>query len=194
MKIGFMASHGGSAAQYLIGAANSGALAADIGPLITNNPKSEISRWCSTNGVDVHYISARSHPDEAMRDAAMLEVFTSSGTELVVLSGYMKKIGTQMLTHYRHKILNIHPSLLPKFGGKGMYGDQVYEAVLAAQETTTGASVQSINEEYDQGPVLAQAIVPIAVGETVATLKKKVQALEGGLYLKVIRELASNAS
>jgi phosphoribosylglycinamide formyltransferase-1 len=101
----------------------------------------------------------------------------------------MKKIGKTTLTEYSNKILNIHPSLLPKHGGKGLFGDKVHQSVIASGDSQSGATVQFINEEYDEGPIFSQQIVEVVKGETVETLKAKVQAIEGELYLNSIKKI-----
>ena len=89
-----------------------------------------------------------------------------AGADLVILSGYMRKLGSETLGVYARRILNIHPALLPKFGGQGMYGRRVHEAVLAAGEAQSGATVHLVDAEYDQGPTVAQAAVPVETGDT----------------------------
>lgn len=111
-------------------------------------------------------------------------------TDLIVLSGYMKKIGPATVTTFKDRILNIHPSLLPKHGGKGLYGDKVHESVLASGDKVSGATVQLINEEYDEGPVLVQQEVPVLENDSVESLKQRVQKIEGSLYISAIAKMA----
>jgi len=191
MKLGFLASHGGSAARYIISAARSGEINSTIGPVITNNACSAIRSWCRTNNVDVHYISRKTHPQNAVCDTAILSVLTAAKVDLVVLSGYMKKVGPTTLNHYRNRILNIHPSLLPQYGGQGMYGDRVHKAVLASSDKATGATVQFINADYDEGPVVAQETITVETTDTVASLRDKLKFIEGPLYVRVINKLES---
>ncbi|PKM35544.1 MAG: phosphoribosylglycinamide formyltransferase, partial [Gammaproteobacteria bacterium HGW-Gammaproteobacteria-10] len=153
MKISFLASHGGSSARKIIETIENGELPGfEIGILITNNKDSAIYDWCLTHGIEVFHISSKTHSDN--EDQAIKKVLQSAGTEFIVLSGYMKKIGPQTLSAYTGKILNIHPSLLPKFGGRGMYGDFVHAAVLEAGETVSGATVHFVTDAYDEGPLL----------------------------------------
>jgi phosphoribosylglycinamide formyltransferase-1 len=105
----------------------------------------------------------------------------------------MRLIGPVMIERFGNRILNIHPALLPKFGGKGMYGDRVHEAVLAAGESESGASVHLVDSEYDHGRVLSQAVAPVLPGDTLETLRARVRALEGPLYVETLRALASGA-
>lgn len=189
MKISFLASHGGSAARHLINKARTGELGVEIGAVITNNRDSVIYQWCHDNAVAVRHISGVTHPDEEQKDRAIHDALVDASTDIIVLSGYMKKIGPLTLSRYANRILNIHPSLLPKHGGKGFYGDRVHESVLRSGDRESGATVHYINEEYDEGPVIAQMKVSLSPDETLNSLKTKVQAMEGELYLQSIKTL-----
>jgi len=194
MKISFLASHGGTAARHIITAIRRNELDAEIGIVITNNVNANINYWCHQNSIKIAYISGKTHPLESEKDKAICNTLIHAKTDLIVLSGYMKKIGTITLTEYSNRILNIHPSLLPKHGGKGLFGDRVHESVLRSGDSQTGATVQFINEEYDEGPIILQQIVDVVKGETVNTLKQKVQAIEGELYLNSIKKIIHNST
>ncbi len=187
MKISFLASHGGSAAKYIITAIREKNLDAQIGIVITNNKNSDIYHWCIDNAVEVVYLSGNTHPIEEEKDRVIHQKLLAAGTDLIVLSGYMKKIGPVTLAEFSNKILNIHPSLLPRHGGKGLYGDRVHDSVLKAGDKQSGATVHFINEEYDEGPIVAQKTINVVDGETIASLKTKVQAIECELYLNSIK-------
>lgn len=191
MKISFLASHGGSSAKYIISAIKAQTLAGfEIGILITNNKTTAIYPWCLEQGIEVLHISGQTHQhneDQAIKDALL-----NAETDIVVLSGYMKKIGPQTLAAFSNKILNIHPSLLPKHGGHKMYGDYVHAAVLAQGENESGASVQVINEVYDAGPVLLQKMVPVLADDTVDSLGSRVRAVEGELYINALKKWQAN--
>ncbi|WP_442497681.1 phosphoribosylglycinamide formyltransferase [Methylobacter sp. sgz302048] len=189
MKISFIASHGGSSARHIIAAIEQKALAAELGVVITNNSDSAILRWCQEQHIPVHLINAKTHPDPESEDLAIMNTLTEAQTDLVVLSGYMKKIGPHTLARFNGHILNIHPALLPKHGGHGLYGDRVHEAVLKSGDTVSGASVHLINERYDEGPVLKQSHVPVLPDDTVASLRARVQATEGDLYLETLKDI-----
>ena len=184
MIISFLASHGGSSAKAIIAAMGAGDIAAAPGILITNNADSAIHRWCLDNNFPVRHISAQSHDDA---DAAILAALLEAGTNIVVCSGYMKKIGPLTLQAFAGNILNIHPSLLPKYGGKGMYGDRVHEAVLKAGDDVSGATVHIVTADYDDGPVLGQSRVDVTPNDTVESLRQKVQATEPDLYVKCLK-------
>lgn len=189
MKISFIASHGGSSAKRIIAAIENKTLAAELGVVITNNFDSAILRWCEQQQIPVYLINAKTHPDPEKEDLAIMHTLLEAQTDLVVLSGYMKKIGPHTLARFNGRILNIHPALLPKHGGQGLYGDRVHEAVLKSGDTVSGASVHLVNDRYDEGPVLNQSRVPVFPDDTVATLRAKVQATEGDLYLETLRKI-----
>jgi phosphoribosylglycinamide formyltransferase-1 len=192
MKISFLASHGGSAAKHIIMAIREKHLDARIGIVITNNKNSDIYRWCIENTIEVAYLSGSTHPIEEEKDREIYQRLRTARSNIIVLSGYMKKIGAITLAGYSNKILNIHPSLLPMHGGKGLYGDSVHESVLRSGDKKSGATVHFINAEYDEGPIVLQKTVDVVEGETIESLKTKVQAIENELYLNSIQQVIQN--
>ncbi len=189
MIISFLASHGGSSAKAIITAIRNGKLAANVGILITNNRDAAILHWCLDNEVNVRHISSKTHRGEENADEAISTVLQEAGTDIVLCSGYMKAIGPNTLAAFPSRILNIHPALLPKHGGKGMYGDRVHEAVLAAGETVTGASVHYVTAGIDEGPCILQQQVEVLPTDTVESLRTRVQAIEPDLYLAALRKI-----
>lgn len=112
---------------------------------------------------------------------------------MVVLSGYMRKLGPQTVQRYRGRILNVHPALLPKHGGQGMYGDRVHTQVLASGDQVSGATVHLVDEEYDHGMTIAQRTVPVLPNDTVESLSSRVRAVEPLLLVSTIRDIAVGA-
>jgi len=135
-------------------------------------------------------MSSSTHPDADELDAAMLQVLQRANADCVVLAGFMKKVGPRTLAAFSGRILNTHPALLPKFGGQGMYGRRVHEAVLAAGETRTGVSVHLVTADYDAGPVIAQTEVPVHAGESVEALAQRVQAVEREFLVRTLQNIA----
>ena len=180
--ISFLASHGGSSAKFLLNAMQDGTLAAQPGIVVTNNRDSPIFHWCLEHGVPVRHISSKTHRGAELADEAIASVLQQADTDLLVCSGYMKVIGPQLLLHFAGRILNIHPALLPRHGGKGMYGDRVHAAVLAA-------TVHLVEAGVDEGPVLQQVRVPVLPDDTVDSLRQRVQAVEPALYLEAVQGL-----
>ena len=117
--------------------------------------------------------------------------FKQHEVDLILLSGYMKKVGSLTLANYKNRILNIHPALLPKYGGQGMYGDRVHQAVLQHGENQSGASVHIVTAQYDQGPVLKQKTVCISTDESIASLREKIKNIEGQLYVDTLTSIVA---
>ena len=122
----------------------------------------------------------------AADENALLELLDRARIDWVVLAGYLRRIPPGVVRRYRNRILNIHPALLPAYGGKGMYGERVHRAVLEAGERKSGASVHLVDEEYDRGPVVAQAEVTVEPGDTPATLAARVLEVEHRLLPAVV--------
>jgi len=194
MKISFLASHGGSSARAIMKAIADGELNAEAGIVITNNQDSAIHQWCVDNHIPVFHISSLTHPQPGAADSAIVHTLKQANTDIVVCSGYMKKIGPDTLAGYAGRILNIHPALLPAHGGSGMYGDRVHAAVLKARESESGASVHIVDENYDEGPVIGQSRVEVTPQDSLETLRQKVQATEPGLYINCLKTFLANPS
>ncbi|MDR2581716.1 MAG: phosphoribosylglycinamide formyltransferase [Fibromonadaceae bacterium] len=120
----------------------------------------------------------------------LLSVLQSENPDLVVMSGYMRKISESVLEHFENKIINIHPSLLPAFGGKGCYGMHVHKKVIEAGVKITGLTVHFVNKDYDAGRIIAQAAVPVLPSDTPESLAERVLREEHNTYWQVIRDLA----
>src|SRR5690606_19750718 len=125
---------------------------------------------------------------------AIATVLQDAGTDLVVCSGYMKRIGAATLAAFPGRILNIHPALLPAHGGKGMYGDRVHAAVLEAGERQSGATVHVVTAGIDEGPIILQEAVAVLPGDDLAALRARVQALEPGLYLRALQRVLARGT
>ena len=122
----------------------------------------------------------------------VLSTLREHDIDFVVLAGFLARVPDNILHAYPNKIINIHPSLLPKFGGKGMYGDRVHEAVVAAGEAETGITIHYLNERFDEGEIVVQYKCPVLPQDTVADVAKKVHALEYEYYPKVIDRLLTD--
>ena len=160
---------------------------ARISLVISNNATAGILDIARSGNIPALHISQKQFETEETFVAALLETLRSHGTDLVVLAGYMKRLPPPVVHAYRNRIINIHPALLPKFGGHGMYGIHVHEAVLAAHETVSGATVHLVDEEYDRGPVLLQRTVPVLPEDTPGALAARVLVAEHQLLPDAIR-------
>lgn len=129
--------------------------------------------------------------DPSDNGTSLLEVLRRYEVDLVVLAGYMKRLPPSVVTEYHRRIINVHPGLLPEFGGAGMYGSRVHAAVLDAGVSTTGVTVHFVDDEYDHGPVIAQWRVPVRQGDTVESLGARVLDVEHQLYPRVVEMVAA---
>ena len=191
LRLGILASHTGTNLQAIIDACKSGQLDARVCAVISNNSGSGALRRARREGIPSYHLSGVTHPAEEELDSAILSVLESHDVDLVVLAGYMKRVGPRVLARYDRRILNTHPALLPRFGGEGMYGRFVHEAVLASGVETTGATVHLVDERYDHGPVIARREVPVLAGDTVDTLRARVLREEHRLYVETLRKIAA---
>jgi len=189
LHLGFLASHGGSNMQAIIDACKSGQLNANPCVVISNNSNSMALQRAKNEGIPHYQISVLTHPGP-QEDEEILRVLRHHGVDTVILAGYMKRLGPVTLRAYRGRILNIHPALLPKFGGKDMYGKRVHEAVLAAGEKVTGVTIHIVDEHYDTGPIIAQCQVPVLEGDTADSLAERVLKHEHVLFAETLQKIA----
>jgi formyltetrahydrofolate-dependent phosphoribosylglycinamide formyltransferase len=117
---------------------------------------------------------------------AMLDLLARHAVDWIVLAGYLRRIPTEVVGRYRDRILNIHPALLPRFGGPGMYGERVHRAVIEAGERTSGVTVHVVDEEYDHGPIVAQRTVPVEPQDTPESLAARILEVEHELLPEVV--------
>ena len=127
------------------------------------------------------------------KSGVVLNYLRSVAIDFVVLAGFLMKVPNDIIHAYANKIVNLHPSLLPKYGGKGMYGKRVHSAVIEARESESGISIHFVNEEYDEGAIIFQAKVSVEKGDSVEVLTKKIQQLEHRFFPKVIEQVISKS-
>jgi phosphoribosylglycinamide formyltransferase 1 len=187
--IAFFASHRGSSAYEIMKACQEGRLMAQPSLLISNNSHCLAIERAQQMHLLTYHFSSYTHPEPEALDEAILRSLTKHHVNLLILSGYMKKLGPRTLSAFRGRVLNVHPALLPKYGGKGMYGDAIHQAVLAAGDTVTGVTIHQVDEEYDHGPILAQREVAILPEDTVEILRERVLNEEAALYLDTLKKI-----
>ncbi|MEQ8288740.1 MAG: phosphoribosylglycinamide formyltransferase [Gammaproteobacteria bacterium] len=188
-NLGILVSGRGSNMRAIIDACESGRVAAEVVLVISNNADSLALQTAQEKHIATVHLSSRTHPDARELDKAMLRALQDAEVELVVLAGFMKKIGPLTLKNYKGRIINIHPSLLPDYGGKGMFGIHVHEAVLENKEQQTGVTIHLVDGEYDQGAILAQQTVPVKKGDDASTLASRVLQVEHRLYVETIQKI-----
>jgi phosphoribosylglycinamide formyltransferase 1 len=191
MRLGILASHGGSNMQAIIDATKQGVLPAEVVVVISNNAGSMAATRAATEGIAFRHLSGVTHPAPEDLDAEIGRVLAEAGVDLVVLAGYMKKVGPQTIDRFPGRIVNIHPALLPKFGGVGMYGMHVHRAVLDAGDEVTGVTVHLVDQEYDRGPIVAQCEVKVLEGDDADTLAARVLEREHAFYVETLCRIVS---
>ena len=188
-RVAVFASGGGSNFEALCNYANP---AYEIALCITNRKTAGVrDRARRLNVPCVVIDKSRASTSSAYGDF-LLQQLEKFDIELIALAGFLKMIPGNVVERYRHRILNIHPALLPSFGGKGMYGRRVHESVLAHGCTISGATVHLVDEEYDTGPILAQESVPVLATDTPDSLASRVLGIEHTLYPRVLAQLAQS--
>lgn len=190
-KIAVLASGEGTNFEAIAQAAHDGQLRADIVGLITNRGTAGALARAERLKIPSEVVSLKLFSTREAWDQAMVDQLKAWNAEWVVLAGFLALIGPKMLAGFPHRIVNSHPALLPKFGGTGMYGDNVHAAVLRAGERETGVTIHTIDAEYDRGKILAQERVKVLEGDTPATLSARVKAAEVALYPRVLNDLVT---
>jgi len=191
LKLGFLASNNGSSFRAILAAIEAGTLAAEARLVVSNRREAPALAFAAAHGVATRAIATVADPEGA--DAALAAALRGAGAELVILSGYLRKLGPATLAAYENRVLNIHPALLPKYGGQGMYGRRVHEAVAASGDAVSGASVHIVDGDYDHGPLVATLEIALAPGDDAAAIEAKVMAAEPMFFVDVLRRLATGA-
>jgi phosphoribosylglycinamide formyltransferase-1 len=190
MNIAIFASGRGSNFQAILSAIDAGLLPARVTVLISNKSDGGALDIARARRIQTSQLSQKMFPSEEALAEAMLNVLSQQRVELLVLAGYLKKIPLQVVRRYRNRIVNIHPALLPLFGGVGMYGHFVHEAVIASGVKVSGATVHIVDEEYDRGPIVMQKTVEIIQEDTPDSLAAKVLKIEHEIYPLALKAFA----
>jgi phosphoribosylglycinamide formyltransferase-1 len=190
LRIAVLASGSGTTLQAVIDACSNGSLDGEVVVVISNNSASGAMQRAEQHAIAAIHLSARTHPDPDLLDQSIADNLRRYRPDVVLLAGYMKKLGRHTLAAYRGQVINTHPSLLPRFGGKGMYGAHVHAAVLAAGDPVTGISVHLVDGDYDTGRVLAQREVKVEADDDVVRLAARVQSFERPFLVEVLQRLA----
>lgn len=152
--------------------------------IVCNKPGAGVLQIAADNNIEALLIDK----EQFFRGDAYTTILLSKNIHFVVLAGFLWKVPSTLIAVYPNKIVNIHPALLPKYGGKGMYGNFVHEAVIAAKEKESGITIHYVDELYDHGNIIFQATCPVTENDTAATLAKKIHELEHQHYPHVIEE------
>ncbi len=190
MNLGFLASGRGSNFQAILDACIDGTIQAKPAVLIVNNSAAPVVDRARNAGVDVLHLSAVTHPEPELLDKAICAELVAHDVEVIALCGYMKKLGPQTLDTFENQIINVHAGPLPEFGGPGMYGMAIHRAVVASGLRNSGPTIHIVDEQYDHGPVIAHAPVPVLESDTPEDLAARVLPVEHRLYVDTLARIS----
>lgn len=156
--------------------------------IITNNEDALVRERAKTLNIPSVFIENK----KLKTEDNLLNILLENKIDWVILAGYLLLIPSNVVNYYKHKIINIHPALLPKYGGKGMFGMKVHETVIADKEEESGISIHYVNEKYDEGDIIFQAKTSIDINDTAESLAKKIHLLEYEHYPQIIEKLISD--
>ena len=189
-KLAVFASGGGSNFRAILKAIECGSLPLICPLLITDNARAGALDIAQEYGCQTAVLRPKAFATKGDFEAALIQTLQEHSIDLVALAGYLKMIPPKVVAAFRHRMLNIHPALLPDFGGKGLYGMRVHQAVLDAGVPESGATVHFVDEEYDTGPIILQRTVPVKPGDTPQILAARVLTAEHLLYPEALRLVA----
>ena len=189
MRLGFLASGNGSSLRAIVAACEAGTLNAEPAIVVSNKRDAAALDFAREHGIVSRVIPTAKDPDAA--DVALEAALSGAAVSHVVLSGYLRKLGPRVLNRFSGRVLNVHPALLPRHGGAGLYGQRVHQSVLASGDRVSGATVHLVDEIYDHGEVVAQTEVPVVPGDTAQTLQARVMAAEPGLFIQTLSAIES---
>lgn len=189
LAIAFLASNNGTSFRALNEAIRANTIDAAAVMLISNKASSAALTYAKANDIPSLHIPTRDR--EADADRQLRDTLISHGADIVILSGYLKKLGPLTLAAFDRRILNVHPGLLPKYGGLGMYGRRVHQAVLDNREIETGATIHLVDGEYDHGRTVIATTVQIHPEDDVLSLERRVMTAECNLFTDLIRRIST---
>lgn len=187
IKIGILSSYNGTGFLAIQDAIDKKILKAKVVIIISNNSTAKVLQKATQKEIPNFVVNKSLCENE---DLEITNLMKKHQVDYVFLSGYMKKIEKNLLNNFKNKIINSHPALLPKFGGKGMYGRFVHEAVLQSKEKISGCTVHYVNENYDEGEYILQKSISLFSSETVETLEEKIKKLEKEAVVEAFLKLA----
>lgn len=190
MNIAVFASGRGSNFQAILNSIKSGFIPAQIRLLITNKADAGAIEIAKSENIPSVHISPKHFANESVFANVILNTLSKYEIDFIALAGYLKKIPNQVVKQFHNKIVNIHPALLPAFGGQGMYGHHVHEAVIASGVKISGATVHLVDEEYDHGPIVMQKVVSVLPDDNADTLAARVLEIEHEIYPLSIKAFA----
>ncbi|MDW7661071.1 MAG: phosphoribosylglycinamide formyltransferase [Bacillota bacterium] len=192
VRIAVLISGGGTNLQSILDAVKTGELDLKVACVVSNRKQAFGLNRAEAAGVPAYYIGIGNYPDEIERENALLNLLVSEKIDLVVLAGYLNILPSSVIAAFKDRIINIHPSLIPRHSGKGFYGMKVHESVISSGDVVTGVTVHYVDEGVDTGRVIDQVEIQVQESDTAETLSKRVLAYEHELLVKVLKDLINN--
>lgn len=189
INLAVMASHEGTSLQSVIDYLSSKATQCRLALVISNNRKSRALARAEKANIPTRHISTLTHGSRSLADQAIAKTLIDESIDWLLLLGYMKPVTAPILEALPERVINVHPSLLPKFGGKGFYGRFVHKAVLDSGDTVTGATLHHVSEIYDRGQVISQKEVPVKRQDEIEVLETRVKKAERALLREFLDTL-----
>lgn len=187
-NIAILASHNGSGFSALYDAKSNNILDINIPLVVSNNTNAGVLEKANSFNIENHIVNGKLYENP---DKAIYELLKEKDCKYIFLSGYMKKISSLLTDNF--KIINCHPSLLPSYGGVGMYGRYVHEAVIANKERYSGVTIHYVNENYDEGEIILQKSIEILSGDSAESLEIKIKELEQKAIVEAFAKLLSSS-
>ena len=188
-KLIVLASGTGTLFVSIVKACQAKVLPAQVITLISDNAKALAIKKARQCKIPVKIFSQKNYHSYKAWDKALSIYLLKKKPDFILLAGFLKKLGEQVLLSFPQRVLNIHPSLLPQYAGKGMYGLHVHQAILANKEKTTGITVHFVTRQYDSGPIIAQKKIVVLKKDTALSLQTRVKKIEQLFYIKVLKKL-----
>ena len=191
MNIAVFASHNGSDLQALIDGCKSGKIKGQVCAVISNNQDAYALERARNENISNYCINVKSYPEANGVTCKILEVLDRHKIDIIFLAGYLKKISPEIINKYENKIFNIHPALLPKYGGKGMFGMNVHTAVIEAKEKISGITIHRVNKKYDEGDIIAKTQVEVLDTDTAESLAERILSREHTFLVEIMSDIAA---
>lgn len=187
-RIGILSSHNGSGFETIQKACETKELDAQVVLVISNNSTAKVLEKAENKNIPNFIINTKKYPDENL-DEKITNLMKVFKVDYIFLSGYMKKIEQNLVSSFENRIINSHPALLPKFGGRGMYGTNVHKAVIEANEKESGCTIHFVNENYDEGEFILQNSIKLHKDETVESLENRIKSLESKTIIEALKKI-----
>jgi phosphoribosylglycinamide formyltransferase-1 len=192
VRIAVLISGGGTNLQSIIDAVDTGELDLQIACVVSNRKEAFGLKRAENAGIPAFYVGKGNYPEDQERETALMNLLEKERIDLIVLAGYLNILPSSVIRAYKDRIINIHPSLIPRHCGKGYYGMKVHESVISSGDAITGVTVHYVDEGVDTGKVIERVEIPVFESDTAESLSKRVLVIEHELLVKVLKDLIEN--